>query len=31
MRPPDEALSIGSYADWKRRAGELLKFRGPKW
>jgi hypothetical protein len=26
-----EALPSGSYADWKRRTGEILKFRGPKW
>jgi hypothetical protein len=31
MRPPDGAFPAGSYADWKRRADEILKARGPKW
>jgi hypothetical protein len=31
IRPPDGAFPAGSYAEWKRRADEILKARGPKW
>jgi hypothetical protein len=31
MQPREERLQAGSYAEWKRRAGKMLKGRGPEW
>ena len=31
MKPSDSMFAAGPYAEWKRRADEILKYRGPKW
>ena len=31
IQPQAAMLPAGSYAEWKRQAGEILKRRGPKW
>ena len=31
MKPSDSIFAAGPYADWRRRADEILKYRGPKW
>jgi hypothetical protein len=31
IQPQSATFAAGSYAEWKRQADEILKFRGPKW
>jgi hypothetical protein len=31
IQPQATMLTAGSFAEWKGRADEILKFRGPKW